>query len=105
MKPLILIGMSKRLQVLLDDAELREIQRLARQRRVTVAEWVRQALRDARRQQPRESAERKLAALRATESFDFPSGDIDEMNAQIESGYAVQERRPTRYGSRRRDKS
>ena len=38
-------AMSKRLQVILDDAELREIQRIARRQRLTVAEWVRQALR------------------------------------------------------------
>ena len=32
--------MSKRLQVLLDESELRDIQRIARRQRVTVAEWV-----------------------------------------------------------------
>jgi len=86
----------------MDDAELREIQRLARQRHMTVAEWVRQALRDARRQQPRESSAKKLAALRATEAFRFPTGDIEEMNAQIEAGYAVQEPRARRYAPPRR---
>jgi hypothetical protein len=40
--------MSKRLQVLLDEPEWREVQRAARASRVTVAEWVRQALRAAR---------------------------------------------------------
>ncbi len=38
--------MSRRLQVLLEDAELRELPRAARAGRMTVAEWVRQALRD-----------------------------------------------------------
>ncbi|MBP1597340.1 MAG: hypothetical protein H6Q05_2717, partial [Acidobacteria bacterium] len=37
--------MSKRLQVLLDESELREIQRVARAQKMTVAEWVRQILR------------------------------------------------------------
>ena len=41
--------MSKRLQVLLDEPEWREIQKAARAERKTVAEWVRQALRTARR--------------------------------------------------------
>ncbi|HEV8230941.1 MAG TPA: hypothetical protein VGQ75_01220 [Thermoanaerobaculia bacterium] len=35
--------MDKRLQVLLDEPELREIQRAARAQGMTVAEWVRQA--------------------------------------------------------------
>ena len=42
------IGMTKRLQVLMDDDELRSIQRLARKERMTTAEWVRQRLREAR---------------------------------------------------------
>jgi len=41
--------MTKRLQVLLDEAEWRQIQRSARAERTTVAEWVRRALRQARR--------------------------------------------------------
>jgi hypothetical protein len=35
--------MGKRLQVLIEDAEYRQIQRVARARRMTVAEWVRTA--------------------------------------------------------------
>ena len=41
--------MSKRLQVLLDEQEFDDIQDIARRNRMTVAEWVRQALRAARR--------------------------------------------------------
>ena len=41
--------MSKRLQVILDDEELMEIQRIAELKQMTVAEWVRQTLRAARR--------------------------------------------------------
>ncbi|HEX6314756.1 MAG TPA: hypothetical protein VFZ73_07850 [Gemmatimonadaceae bacterium] len=44
--------MSKRLQVLLEESELAEIRRAARLSRMTVAEWVRQALRRARREEP-----------------------------------------------------
>jgi post-segregation antitoxin (ccd killing protein) len=47
-KLVMLIATSKRLQVLLDEAELREIQRAARAQNITVAAWVRQALRAAR---------------------------------------------------------
>jgi hypothetical protein len=80
--------MSKRLQVLLDEAELREVRRAARAQRLTVAEWVRQTLRDARRRQPGGDPAGKLAAIRAAAAHAFPTADIDEMLADIERGYA-----------------
>lgn len=79
--------MSRRLQVLLDDAELREIQRLARAQRLTVAEWVRQALRAARRRQPSGDVQKKLAAIRAAARHEFPTADIEQMLAEIARGY------------------
>jgi hypothetical protein len=79
--------MTKRLQVLLEDGELREIQRLARAQRLTVAEWVRQALRAARRRQPTGDVHKKLAAIRAAARHDFPTADIEQMLAQIARGY------------------
>jgi hypothetical protein len=78
--------MSKRLQVLLDDAELREIQRTARQQRLTVAEWVRQALRAARRKVPQRDAAKKLDAIRAAAKHSFPTGEITTMLDDIEKG-------------------
>jgi hypothetical protein len=81
------MSMSKRLQVLLEEDELREIQRAARQERVTVAEWVRQALREVRRLRPQSSLERKLAAIREAAEFSAPTADIDQMLAEIEHGY------------------
>ena len=83
----ILITMSKRLQVLLDEAELREIQKIARRRRQTVAEWVREALRAARRQEPAEPVERKLAAVREAARHAYPAPDIEQMLAEVERGY------------------
>ena len=44
--------MAKRLQVILQDPEYREIQRAARSRHMTIAAWVRQALDKARRYEP-----------------------------------------------------
>ena len=80
--------MSIRLQVLLDEEEMHEIRRAARMERLTVAEWVRQALREMRRQRPRPSLERKLEAIRrAYEHGAAPTADIDEMLAEIEQGY------------------
>jgi len=79
--------MSKRLQVLLEERELREIQRAARAQRVTVAEWVRQALRAARRRQTTVDPRKKIEAIRAAARHSFPVGDIEQMLAEIETGY------------------
>src|ERR1700692_916376 len=79
--------MSKRLQVLVEEDELQEIQRAARRERLTVAEWVRQALREVRRQRPQASLERKLAAIRKAAEYAAPTADIDQMLAEIGRGY------------------
>ena len=79
--------MSKRLQVLLPDKEMKDIQRLARQEHLTVGEWVRRTLREARAQKPVIDAEAKLKALRRAAEFSFPAPDIEQMLAEIEQGY------------------
>ncbi|MBX7159673.1 MAG: ribbon-helix-helix protein, CopG family [Acidimicrobiia bacterium] len=79
--------MSKRLQVVVDDAELRRFQRAARRQGVNLSEWVRRALREAERSSPSTAPERKIDAIRAATSHDFPTTDIDEMLADIERGY------------------
>ncbi len=79
--------MSKRLQVLLAEQELAEIRRMARRYRMTTAEWVRQALRAARRAEPGADAKKKVAVVRAAVRHDFPSADIEQMLAEIEIGY------------------
>jgi hypothetical protein len=81
--------MSQRLQVLLDEAEFAEIRRVARRHRMTVAEWVRQALRAARRDEPVEEPKRKLAAVREAARGSYPTADIATMLAEIERGYAT----------------
>lgn len=80
-------GVSKRLQVLLEEPEYREIQRAARARHMTIAEWVRQALRTARRREPLGEAGKKLQVIRAAARHGYPTGDIDQMIAEIERGY------------------
>jgi hypothetical protein len=84
---------SKRLQVLLDEAELRDIQRLARAERMTVAEWVRAALRAARRREPLGDAGKKLEVVRSAARHGFPTADIDAMLGEIERGYVGESRR------------
>ena len=79
--------MAKRLQVILRDSDYREFQRIARARHISMAEWVRQALDAARRREPTDSMAKKLAAIRAAAQHEFPTGDIETMLAEIESGY------------------
>jgi len=79
--------MSKRLQVILDDEELRDIQQLARTKQMTVAEWVRQTLRAARRGEATGDASRKLAAIQAAARHSAPTADIGQMLKEIEAGY------------------
>lgn len=81
--------MSKRLQVILQDSEYREIRRVARSRRMSIAAWVRQALELARRHEPAGGVGKKLEVIRTAVQHDYPTGDIDRMLADIESGYGV----------------
>lgn len=76
--------MTKRLQVLFDEEEYREIQGCARGQRMTVAEWVRQALRKARDDSPGR-VDAKLRALADASRHEFPTADIEVMLEEIES--------------------
>jgi hypothetical protein len=79
--------MSVRLQVLFDERELDAIRRVAVEEGMTVSEWVRATLRKARQERPSGDAARKLAVIRAAAGHDFPTGDIDQMLTEIETGY------------------
>lgn len=85
--------MAKRLQVILQDAEYREIQRAADAQRLSIAAWVRQALAAARRREPVGNVGKKLDTVRAAARHAFPTADIDEMLAQIEQGYGASDDR------------
>jgi hypothetical protein len=69
------------------DSEMREIQKIARSQHMTVSEWVRHALRIARRQQTTSKSRNKIDLVRAAAEHRFPTGDIDRMLAEIEQGY------------------
>lgn len=75
--------MTKRLQVLLDDEEYQEIQGVARRQRLTLAEWVRQALRRARSDAPG-TVDSKLRVIAAVSRHSFPTADIEVMLREIE---------------------
>ncbi|MBU6367682.1 MAG: antitoxin [Gemmatimonadetes bacterium] len=80
--------MGTRLQVILEDDELAEIRQVAAAQRMTVAEWVRQALRRARATEPRLVAEQKLRVVRESARYGYPSGDIAELLDQTARGRA-----------------
>ena len=75
------MGMSKRLQVLFSETEVRDLQLLARSRGFTVAAWVRQALRAAAREEPRGDFRKKLAIVRHASRHSFPSSDLSTARA------------------------
>lgn len=79
--------MSMRLQVVLSGDELEEIREAATAQGMTVSEWVRRALRRARRQVALGDPARRLAAVRAATRHEFPTADIETMLQQIERGY------------------
>jgi hypothetical protein len=81
--------MSKRLQVIFDDAEYRELQRSARRARMTVSAWVRHAIRDLRRHEPVADVEKKLQVVReaARHAYPAPAPEIGQMLEEIERGY------------------
>jgi hypothetical protein len=80
-------SMSKRLQVLLDDAEWRELREAAGRQGLTVSEWVRRTLREAHQQESTGDVDAKLRAVRQAVGFEFPTADIDQMLDEIERGY------------------
>lgn len=73
--------------MILDEREMKEVRQAARRRKMTVAEWVRQALRSARQQEPRGESRKKLEAVRVAARHSFPTGDIGQMLDEIERGY------------------
>lgn len=85
--------MRKRLQVLLDESDWKEIQQAARRKGTTVAEWVRRTLRSARRREPVTESRKKLEAVRAATRFSFPTADVGQMLEEIERGYGTGEPR------------
>jgi hypothetical protein len=65
------------------------MQAAAKQQSLSLAAWVRGTLREALRQTPTGSVERKLESVRAAVRHSFPSADIERMLEEIERGYGV----------------
>jgi len=71
----------------LPDTEMKEIRQVARRHQLTVGEWVRRALRTARREEPAKDPVVKLRAVREALQYSFPAPDIRTMLEEIERGY------------------
>ena len=82
----ILILMSTRLQVIVSEEEMTSLRQAARRTGLTVSAWARQALRRVRDEQAGPTAESRLRALERALACNHPTGDIDEMLADIERG-------------------
>lgn len=79
--------MSKRLQVLVTDEEMRLVKEMAAASHVSSGQWVRQLIRQAtERRSPKTYEERMRLTLEAAK-FNLPTCDIDQMNREIEEGY------------------
>ena len=77
--------MSKRLQVVVADADFERYRSQAQAQGVNISEWVRQALRVAERERSSGDVEAKLAAIRKAASYRFPMPDIDTLLAEMEA--------------------
>ncbi|MEX2529123.1 MAG: antitoxin [Gemmatimonadota bacterium] len=79
--------MSKRLQVVLDSGEMSAVQEAAARREISVSQYVREVLREARRLEPGASSEAKLLVVREAARHAFPTCDPEEMEGEINQGY------------------
>ena len=80
--------MSKRLQVIMEEGEYSRIQSVAAGKHLSVGEYVRRELRRSVESADVKPAEQKLRAIQRALQFNFPTADIDQMNAEIEMGYS-----------------
>jgi hypothetical protein len=80
---------SKRLQVLMEEEEYAQLRNAAQSVRLAVGEFVRRELRRSCAALDARPADAKLKVLRKALQNDFPSGDITQMNEEIEAGYRL----------------
>ncbi len=77
---------------MLPDREMADIRALAGRERLTVGEWVRRTLREARTRMSVNDPEAKLKAVRRGSLYSFPTADLDRMLSEIEQGYRQRDR-------------
>lgn len=79
--------MSKRLQVVLDDSDYRDLERWAKRQRTTVSAAVRRALRELQRSEPTREPQGKLRVVREAARHCYPAPEIGQMLEEIERDY------------------
>ncbi len=75
------------MQIILNDDEMTEIKKLAKQEKMTVSAWVRRAISHEKRERPIQQVKKKLELVRRSSQFQYPTADIENMLADIETGY------------------
>ncbi len=75
------------MQILIEESEYERFKAHARRQGKTLAEWVRQALRDNAQRLPASPAQDKLGILHLAAQQGFPAPDIDQMNDEVVRGY------------------
>jgi hypothetical protein len=83
--------MSKRLQVVLQDAQLERYENTAKALGMSLSAWVRQVLSSAERQSSLGDVDARLASVRTACEHAFPAPEMDRMLAEIELGYSTLE--------------
>jgi len=78
--------MSKRLQILLPDDELRLQRRVARQRKRSISSLAREGIQLVMAQTASLSAEERLSRILRFSRFTAPTADIETMLREIEAG-------------------
>jgi hypothetical protein len=78
--------MSKRLQILMPDDEYRAVARAARRRGTPISQLVRDSLRRTLSETDEQDPEQRIAAVLRYARFNGPTGDIEDILADIERG-------------------
>jgi hypothetical protein len=68
------------------DSEYEELKARADSDKVSIGEWVRRAIRRSSLESSVGRTDQKLAAIRRALDYQFPTGDIDTINRDIEEG-------------------
>ncbi len=71
----------------MDVEEIEELKALAAQEKMTVSAWVRRAIQHEKRERPGKTARKKLEAVERLSEYNYPTGNIEQMIAEIETGY------------------
>ena len=80
--------MSIRLQVMMPEGEFKALRQAAKRRRCTVAALVRDGLREVVITPPARSPQERISAVLRYAKSEGPSGDIEQILSEIESGRA-----------------